>query len=267
WIRDRPPPPPPPPEAAKPQPESPRQLSVTRPVFEFGDKNTGPMKSNTGNSSQGEAKPTPVPPPSAPPQVPPEPIENAADKSQPIEQPPGNPVPKDVNLPELAAVDSQSERNAPSATATEEARTSFEPEKPSETKKPAQQKDEAPKDELPRVKTLFSQSANDDPVARAALGTLSRSERLNQLCTTELSQQIEHESPKYRNPDVPSYRPRADATVLQALETGAFSKGGNWYSVQFRCVVDADAMKILSFDFKFGGLIPRSQYATYRIRE
>ncbi|MGO8026842.1 hypothetical protein AB9E05_35140, partial [Rhizobium leguminosarum] len=77
-------------------------------------------------------------------------------------------------------------------------------------------------------KTLFAQSANDDPVARSALGTRSRSERLNQLCTTELRQQIEHESPKYRNPDVPSYRPRADATGLQALETGAFSKDGNW---------------------------------------
>ncbi|TAZ01606.1 DUF930 domain-containing protein, partial [Rhizobium leguminosarum] len=238
---------------------------VTRPVFEFGDKNTGPMKSNTGNSSQGEAKPTPVPPPSAPPQVPPEPIENAADKSQPIEQPPGNPVPKDVNLPELAAVDSQSERNAPSATATEEARTSFEPEKPSETKKPQQQKDEAPKDELPRVKTLFSQSANDDPVARAALGNMSPGQRVNELCMTELSQQLAHESSKYWNAALPSYS-LTNQTVVD-VRKGVFTSGGNWYGIQFRCEVNADATKILSFAYKVGGLIPRSQYAKYKIRD
>ncbi|MBX5165064.1 DUF930 domain-containing protein, partial [Rhizobium sp. NZLR4b] len=262
-----PPPPPPPPPAAKPQPEVQRRLSATPSVFEFGDKNTGSVKSDTGNSSQGKANPTPVPPPSAAPQMLPEPADNATQKPEPAAQPPGNPLPKDVNLPELAAVDSHPERNAPAAATTEEARTSFELEKPSETKESMQQKDEEPKDQLPEVKTLFSQSDSDDPIALMALGNMSRGERLNELCRTELNQQIEHESPKYRDPEIPSYRPRADATVLQALTTGAFYKDGNWYSVQFRCVVDADATKILSFFFKFGGLIPRNQYATYRIRE
>ncbi|NEH40098.1 DUF930 domain-containing protein, partial [Rhizobium ruizarguesonis] len=250
---------------AKPPPEATRQLSATRPVFEFGDKNTGRMKSDTGNSSQGEASLTPVPPPSAQPQVQPEPAERAADKPQPIEQPPGNPVPKDVNLPELTAVDSHPERNAPSVPATGEARTSFEPEKPSEAKKPTQQKDEAPKDQLPQVKTLFSQSANDDPVARAALGNMSPGQRVNELCMTELSQQLAHESSKYWDAALPSYS-LTNQTVVD-VRKGVFTSGGNWYGIQFRCEVNADATKILSFAYKVGGLIPRSQYAKYKIRD
>ncbi|EJT05028.1 proline rich protein [Rhizobium sp. CCGE 510] len=195
----------------------------------------------------------------------PEPAESAAQKPQPSEQLPGNPVPKDVNLPELAAVDSHPERNAPAAATT--ARTSFEPENPSETKKPTQQKDEAPKDQLPQVKTLFSQTVSDDSVAQTALGNTPRGQRMNDLCRTELKQQIEHISPKYRDPEIPSYRPFTNETIIQVMETGRFRTNGNWYSIQYECAVDTDATKILSFAFKFGGLIPRSQYAKYKIRE
>lgn len=161
--------------------------------------------------------------------------------------------------------DSHPEGNAPTAATTEEARTTFEPEKPSETKAPVQQMDETPKGQLPQVKTLLSRSIDDDPVARAAMGNMSPGERVNELCRTELGAQISHESPKFRDASLPSYS-LTNQTVVD-VRRGVFNSGGNWYGIQYRCEVNAGATKILSFAFRIGGLIPRSQYAKYKIRD
>ncbi|OWV70274.1 hypothetical protein ATY77_19150 [Rhizobium sp. R634] len=258
-----PPPPPPPPPAPKSSPP-PAGLRGTAPVFEFGDKNSGKAKTKNGNASEGEIDDTAAPPPSSSPETQPKQAADAAEKMQPTEQPAGNPIPEEVNVPETATAAIHPERDAPAAAATEEARTSFEPETP---KAKAPQADQVSKTPLPEVKRLFSQNATDDPVARTALGNLSRGQRMNDLCRTELEQQIEHISPKYRDPEVPTYPPFTNETIIRVMETGRFRKGGDWYSMQFECQVDADATKILSFAFRFGGLIPRSQYAKYKIRE
>ncbi|WP_345774864.1 DUF930 domain-containing protein [Rhizobium sp. K102] len=255
-------PPPPPPAPRSPPP--PARVKGMTPVFEFGDKDSGPTKTANGNASEGEMDNTPVPPPASSGEAQPEHLPDTAKSTRPVDQPPGKPIPKEVNLPEIAPAAIHPERDAP-APSSEEARTSFETEKPAT--KPATQSDQMSKTSLPEVKTLFSRYATDDPVARTALGNMSRGERMNDLCTTELTQQIEHVSPKYRGPEIPRYRPFTNQTIIQVLETGRFRVDGNWYSVQFECEVDADATKILSFAFKLGGLIPRSQYAKYKIRE
>ncbi|TLX14085.1 DUF930 domain-containing protein [Rhizobium sp. MHM7A] len=271
-VKKAPPPPPPPPspqpkEAAELQPEVRKPLPATRPVFEFGDEDTGPKKSSTGSSSQGKPNAAPVPPPSEPTPTQPEPAENAAEKPASIQQPSGNPVPKDVNLPEVAAVDTHPERDAPVAATTEEAQTNFEMEGPSETKKPTQQEDEARREQLPQAKTLFSRSITDDPVARTAIGNMSRGQRMDELCRTELGQQLEHESPKYRGAGLPSYK-FTNETVVEVRQRGRFVSGsGRWYRIQFRCEVNADATKVLAFFYKVGDLIPRSQYAEFNIRD
>ncbi|WP_348627706.1 DUF930 domain-containing protein [Rhizobium sp. S9] len=254
-------PPPPPPSPKSPPP--PARVKGMTPVFEFGDKDSGPTKNANGNASEGEIGNTPVPPPPSG-EMQPERLPEAAKNAKPADQPPGNPIPKEVNLPEIATAAIHPERDAP-APSSEEARTSFEAEKP-ETK-PATQSGQTSKTSLPEVKKLFSRYATDDPVARTALGNMSRGERMNELCMTELTQQIEHASPKYRGPEIPRYPPFTNQTVIQVLETGRFRVDGDWYRMQFECEVDPDATKILSFAFKLGELIPRSQYAKYKIRE
>ena len=260
-AKAEPPPPPPPPPSPSPSPAPQTRVGGSAPVFEFGDKNSGPAKSVNGNASEGEKEDTPLPPPSSAPQPLEEQAVDVANTRPPSEQPTGSPVPQDVKLPETAATDTHSERDTPAASTTEEVKTSFEAEKPAESKKPVPQKDQVSKAPLPEVKRLFSQNMTDDQLAHTAMGNMSRGKRMNELCRTELNQQIIHEDPKYQGADLPVY-PLTNETAIE-VRKGAFFKGGKWYNIQFRCEVDADATKILSFAFKFGGMIPQSEYPNF----
>ncbi|MBB3655264.1 hypothetical protein FHX15_000463 [Rhizobium sp. BK650] len=257
-------PPPPPPSSPPPSPAPQTRVGGSAPVFAFGDKSSGPAKSVNGNASEGEKDDTPLPPPPSVPQPLEEQAVDVANKRPPSEQPSGSPVPQDVKLPEVAATDVHSERDMPAASTPEEVNTSFEPEKLAESKKTVPQKDQVSKAPLPEVKRLFSQNTTDDQIAQTAMGNMPRGERMNQLCRTELNQQIIHEDPKYQGADLPVY-PLTNETAIE-VRKGAFFKDGKWYNVQFRCEVDADAKKILSFGFKFGGMIPRSEYPNFNLR-
>ncbi len=286
-----PPPPPPPPEEtkaveekppekppeaaaaedaqSKEQAGKPQALPVLRPVVEFGDKDTGPEKSTEGDASvAGTKSDTPTsstePKPEAQhEQAKPEETTEAA-KAPESKEPPGNPVPDDVQLPQVDLADTHAERNGPAAEATGEAKTAFEQAKPpaapktdaaatAETDKPV---------ELTEAKTLFSQNMTNDPVARTAMGGLSRSARVAELCGTELRQQLIHGSPVYRPELLPSYR-LSKGTVLQ-VRRGAFRASGRWYDVSFRCEVDDGATKVMSFGLAVGDPVPRSEWASRR---
>jgi hypothetical protein len=233
----------------------PQTLQPLRRVFEFGDKDTGPQKSETGDASVAGAKP-----PSSVPE--PTPAETEAAGKKPVsEEPPANPVPKDIELPQVETADIHPEKNGPAAEAIGEAKTDFEQAKPPEGAKPETKetaKLEKP-NELTEAKTLFSQKGTSDPVAKTAMGDLPRGVRVGQLCSTELGEQLKHSSSDYRPQVLPSYRlPRG--TVLD-VRRGAFGAiGGRWYNVSFRCEVDADATKVVSFAFDVGSAVPRSEW-------
>ncbi|MBX5204744.1 DUF930 domain-containing protein, partial [Rhizobium sp. NZLR1] len=252
-----PPPPPPPPAENKPseqvKPAAP--LPSMNPVFEFGDRNSGPKKSPAGNSSQGEIEPaTTAPQHGAKPEE--APAEASAGKLQ-TETPPARPVPDDVQLPEVAAVDVSPERNAPRAEATGEAKTDIEVLKPPEPKPTEPTKTDAVKDDLVKAKTLFSQAADDDPVAKIAMNGVPRAKRVAQLCRSELQQQLIHASPSFQPTIVPS-QGLSRGTVLDLR--AAFRTAEGWYDVHFRCEVDEDATKVVSFAHDVSGAIPRSQW-------
>ncbi|RXT23748.1 hypothetical protein B5P46_17520 [Rhizobium leguminosarum] len=266
-AKKEPPPPPSPPPPAAAQPKTAAQqanpMPTLRPVTEFGDKNSGPAKSLAGNSSQGEAKPA-----TAPPQRDSEseqmPAQAAAKKPQP-ETPPSKPVPDDVKLPEVATADVSPERNGPSAEVSGDTKTSIEPAKP-----PAQKPSEEPKavgknNDLPNAKTLFSRTADGGSIAQTAIDGLPRKDRVATLCATELGGQLTNGSPRYSPFALPN-RPLSSGTVVIA-DDEAFGTAKGWYHVRFRCEVDEDATKVVSFAHKVDGLIPRSQYAKYRIRD
>ncbi|WP_086994919.1 DUF930 domain-containing protein [Rhizobium sullae] len=272
-----PPPPPPAPPEAKPEekPSEPpkseakndsadkdgkgQSMPVLRPVFEYGDKDSGPRKSETGNASAEAGKP-PVTPPDEPRPEEPEPAETVAAKPPVAGKPPANPVPDDVQLPQVDISAVNPEKNGPAAGAENGSKTGFEQTKLAD--KPNTDQTEVAKVEKPtklkEAKTLFSQNATDDPVAKTAMGNLPRSRRAAQLCSTELREQLVHGSPPYNPVIVPAYAlPRG--TKLD-VRRGAFRTREGWYDVQFRCEVDEGVTKIVSFAVDVGDPIPSSQW-------
>ncbi|MBX5189859.1 DUF930 domain-containing protein [Rhizobium sp. NZLR3b] len=265
-AKKQPPPPPPPPRAAENKPSEQAKpaapMPSLNPVFEFGDRNSGPKKSMAGNSSEGEVKPaTTAHQHGAKPEQ--APAEASAEKLQ-TEKPPARPIPDDIQLPEVVATDVSPERNAPLAEATGEVKTDIEAVKPPE-QKPELPKTDSAKEDLVKAKTLFSQAADDDPVARIAMNGIPRGKRVAQLCGNELQQQLTHASPSFQPIVVPTFG-LSSGTVLD-IQSAAFRTATGWYEIRFRCEVDENATKVVSFAHKAGGLIPRSDYAKYKIRD
>ncbi|APO75467.1 hypothetical protein AM571_CH02661 [Rhizobium etli 8C-3] len=276
-------PPPPPPPEAKPQQkpsEPPKseagndpsgkegkgQIPVLRTVFEFGDKDSGPRKSKTGNASAEAGKP-PVTPPDKPIPDEPKPAASAAAKPPVTDQPPANPVPDDVNVPEVDVANIDPQNNGPAAGAGDKATIGFEQAKPADRPKidhTETTKAEKPT-ELKEAKTLFSQNETNDPIARTAMGNLPRGRRAAQLCSTELREQLVHGAPAYNPVMVPTYAlPRG--TVLD-VRRGAFRTREGWYDVQFRCEVDEGVTKIVSFAIDVGDPIPPSLWRSRNLPE
>lgn len=112
---------------------------------------------------------------------------------------------------------------------------------------------------LRKAKKLFSANATGDPIATTAMRDMPRAARVGELCANELKQQLLHASPPYFPERVPIYGLK-DGTVLEARRA-AFRVGGQWYDLSFRCEVDADATKVVSFAFSVGDLIPRSEWS------
>jgi hypothetical protein len=224
-----------------------------RRVVQFGDKDTGPEKAETGNASASSGKPNPTPS-----DKPPEPKPEAAAKADapPSDKPPAKPVPDDIALPEVATAETHIENNAPAAADNPDVKTTIGPQNQADAG--AAEADKAGTDELTEAKTLFSQKMTNDPVAKTAIDGLPRGMRVAQLCSTELREQLIHAPQRYRPELLPSYR-LSQGTVLE-VKRGAFRAGARWYDMSFRCEVDADATKVVSFAFDVGDVVPKSQW-------
>lgn len=252
-----------PPAPAEPPPPSqgegrPVPLPVLRPVFEFGEKDSGPKQDTSGNASQEAA----TPPPETKPQ--PEeakPSQTAAEKPSAADEPPGSPIPDDIDLPEVAmanpgAPDKGTAGAEPSSETSIELSQVKPPLEPAT--QPAEAAEDRPPSDLAEVRTLFSRSVTDDPFAMTAMAGLSRSERADQLCMTELREQLRHAEPQYRPVLLPSFT-LEQGTVLDIREA-AFRTSSQWYELSFRCEVDEDVIKVVSFAFHIGDPIPKSEW-------
>jgi len=112
--------------------------------------------------------------------------------------------------------------------------------------------------QLDEAKTLFSRSATGDALATTAMGDLPRDVRGGTLCVTELRAQLLNASPPYFADLLPSYRLK-QGTVIEA-PSAPFRAGGQWRDLSFRCQVDDDATKVVSFALRIGGPIPRGEW-------
>lgn len=282
-----PPPPPPSLESVPTPPERPveqppveeaagRQvppMPMLRPVFEFGEKDSGPREDTSGNAAQEAAKVGDVPPEE------PETPAEASDSSLPedenaaeADQPPGTPPPDDIALPQVdtgtpgADADGEKPADQPSETMV-----TLAPEPPAENPEQPADTPDAPATtaaevaetvvELDEVKTLYSTNITGDAAAVTAMNDIPRPDRADQLCVTELREQLRNGTPAYWPELLPSFRLQ-DGDVL-AVNKAAFRANGQWFDLRFRCEINPDATRVLSFGFEVGKPIPKSEWKRY----
>ena len=210
--------------------QAPPPAPTLRPVFEFGEETTGPKASPDGNASmEGTTRP------------------QEADEPEAAEEEGGSETPEILAGAPNEDMDPIAPEPAPPS-ASEEISKSDEAEEPAEEVLPT----------LPEAKTIFSEDMTDDPVARIAMGDLPRNLRATQLCETELTEQLRHASPP-RNPDFIPRSPLSEGVILELRET-AFRAGGRWYNLSFRCEINGDATKVVSFAFDIGDPVPQSEW-------
>ncbi|SFB47921.1 protein of unknown function [Rhizobium sp. NFR07] len=236
-------------------------IPTLRPVFEFGEENAGPEVAQDGDAAE-QGQETETPPDAAEADTPTDTTEQAnAEADATSEDATAEPSPADdIAAPQidgttgepLASSEDQPDDGAAVAIIPEPRPAPPAPEKPAEdAPKPAGQ---PPKE----VKRLFSQQDTDDPVAMTAMGSIPRDIRASQLCATELREQLRHASPAYQPELLPSYR-LPEGTVLD-IRQAAFRANGQWFNIGFRCEIDQNATKVVSFGFDVGGAVPRSQW-------
>ncbi|MCB5205276.1 DUF930 domain-containing protein, partial [Neorhizobium sp. T786] len=240
---------PPPPPAPEPEPEEQTQpepppetpskeeaaeqvpMPVLRKVFEFGEEATGPKVSPEGNSStEASTEPQETEEPEA--------AEEEGTQSDAPEMLAGTPS------EDGAAATAEAPPLSPAAEPAQAEETGVQAEVALPT--------------LTEAQTIFSEDMTDDPVARVAMEDLPRGLRATQLCETELTEQLRNASPRL-NPDFIPRSPLSEGNVLELRGT-AFRADEGWLNLSFRCEVNGDATKVVSFAFDVGDPVPRSEW-------
>lgn len=260
-IENRPPP--------EKKPSRPASIEVLKPVFQFGDRDTGPRKPLDGGSTQDGSK-SPAkddaPRPSTPAQETERPTTEAKDaaiaedaEKQAIATPTMPTAPSsdsEIALP--ASVDAPQPRPAngpkrsPAKVSTPGSGNATEPE-PTDVAVATSQRYSG----LPGVRKLYSQGATGDALATTSMAGMPRDKRAATLCASELQQQLQG---AFYFPDLVPMVPLKVGNILDVPET-AFRAGTAWYGLSFRCEVDTDSTKVLSFAFRVGTAIPPDEWA------
>ncbi|WP_213775941.1 DUF930 domain-containing protein [Bradyrhizobium sp. dw_78] len=123
---------------------------------------------------------------------------------------------------------------------------------------------------IPALTCLFATAALTpalaaDPRFIASLKHLDPQVRLEQICDYEAMNRIGHGnsgfSPDRAKSDVMS-APRHLGDLLVGTG-GAFRSAGNWYRFSFKCQASPDHLKVLSFEYQVGSIIPESKWNSY----
>jgi hypothetical protein len=253
-----------------------RPLPALRPVFAFGDEDKGPKVAPDGNASEegeiaktDDAEPTDT---AASPEDTSEEATSETNADVAKDTDPAAPaLPQEVAPPVLSAANADALASGEKASSDKgstdgiQAGISSQPpagaakgEKPTPDKK-------AGGKPLKEAKRLFSLRDTSDDVAMTAMGGIPRSTRAGQLCATELREQLRHGSPAYQPEILPSYG-LPQGNVLD-IRNAAFRADSQWFDVRFRCEIDENATKVVSFGVEVGNAVPRSQWRARRFPE
>jgi len=93
----------------------------------------------------------------------------------------------------------------------------------------------------------------------ASLSRLDPETRLEQVCDLEAMNRIDRVD--RAKSDVISH-PIHNGNILNA-SGGAFRQKGKWYQFSFVCKATPDHLKVLSFSYKMGELIPEEKWSSY----
>lgn len=245
---------PPKPEPKPPEPEKQQPIPVLKPAVQFGEKDSGPKQSIDGAAAEEQAK--------ADEDKPADPPEGTA-QAEPAkpEPPPPAPQPKPAEPPQTLAANNPADTKVQLNDRAQDA--------PPPADKPVQ--DAKPEDKagtatgkpgtgrkLTQARKIFSRKQSADPFARLAMGMVSRDVRFDRLCGTELVAQLQNGSPAY-NPVLFPRVVRPTGNVFN-LENGSFRDAEGWHELSFKCEVDSEAMKVVSFAYSVGKPIPKSEW-------
>ncbi|MCO5731915.1 DUF930 domain-containing protein [Rhizobium sp. SSA_523] len=97
------------------------------------------------------------------------------------------------------------------------------------------------------------------------LDRLTPEERREQRCDMEAMSRIAKADGSYSPDKVIAY------TFGDTVEKGnsfrapgaVFRSKGEWYRLKYRCVTAEDGLKVLSFEYKVGGKVPRGKWQQY----
>ncbi|NML73054.1 DUF930 domain-containing protein [Rhizobium sp. S-51] len=260
--QERPPEQPPAEEQAKTQP-----LPGMSPVFEFGDKNSGPREDRSGDAAREAAEaPVETPTEADNPPVTTEAAKTEAPETAETKAPEGQPLPDDIALPEVdtgangPAGDGVALKDKPAETsiALTEATPAQKPAAAAAQASAAKPTDAKAQSPLKEVKTLYSENLSGDQAAMTAMADIPRPERADQLCVTELREQLRHSARPYGLELLPSFQLK-QGTVLD-VQRAAFRADGQWYELRFRCELDQDVTRVVNFAFEVGRPVPKSEW-------
>ncbi len=239
-------PPPKPPEKAKVEPPPPAKAAKPEKPQEAKAETSSP----TGNASAGQRSIPAL-----------RPVFQFGEKDAgPREAPDGNSA-EDGSASPVARLepDKKDLAEPPSVKALDAINPAPQPETPKKpTPKPAEAVKVQSAVKLQEAKKLFSQTATASPAATTAMRNVPRDVRAGRLCVTELREQLLNASPPYFPDLLPSERLK-DGTVIE-IPREAFRANGQWFNLSYRCEVDAQAMKVVSFAFNVGDPVPRSEW-------
>ena len=261
--RTEPKPAPPEPKAEEPveqkaalQPK-PSPLEVLKPVSRFGAEDKGPRKSLAGDSAQENPAPAKTDDPKQPAAVTDSESQSAVEAAtaakdagtlEPGEQEPSTDD-AEIELPMAAATPRPRPTKVPK------------PGRESARRSGAADVEIASSSQgyssLPGVRRLFSQGATGDPFATTSMDGVPRDQRVGKLCATALQQKLRDEG--YSAELLPYRRLKAGNVLADADAT--FRTRTAWYRVSFKCEVDANATRVLSFVSRTGAVVPRAEWA------
>ncbi|GAA0611414.1 DUF930 domain-containing protein [Paenochrobactrum glaciei] len=220
------------------------------------------------------------------------PASNNVPDNVPVElvEPPAPPAPASVEqIIEESAEASQAPQAFESASNTDEEKTEVEALTPVETPQPEasetaednvpQQEEQAqvsepvlsteksdtsvgnqekPAKAMKKAKKIYSEGALSDPRVKQALGQLSSTERVSQICGIEALEQIRHNRPN-TPPDMMARKGGVLTETSLKMSGGAFRSHSKWYELDFNCEIDAAEMKVSSFRYSIGDAIAAAE--------
>ncbi|MCX2696927.1 MULTISPECIES: DUF930 domain-containing protein [Ochrobactrum] len=130
------------------------------------------------------------------------------------------------------------------------------------TEKSSSSRADLKKQDAPMIKAkkIYSKDALANPRVKQALGKLSPTDRVIQICGIEALEQIRHHRPDI----VPDMMARTGGALTETslkMSGGAFRSRAKWYNLDFDCTINPKDMAVSSFQYAIGGTVPKKDWS------